>query len=67
MAERIEIELDELTSAYLHHYAQRWNKDLSEAATIWLQAQASGWEFKGKVTGEVKERGVPNVFTEEDH
>lgn len=60
MPERIEIELDELTSAYLHHYSQRWDKSLSEAATIWLQAQASGWEFKQKVAAEVKERGVPD-------
>lgn len=59
MAERIEIELDELTSAYLHHYARDWSMNLSEAATIWLQAQASGWEFKRRAAAEVKERGVP--------
>lgn len=58
MAERIEIELDPLTSAYLHHYAQRWNKDLSEAATIWLQTQAKGWEFKQKVSAEFEEYKV---------
>lgn len=60
MAERIEIELDELTSAYLRHYARNWSTDLSEVATVWLRVQATAWEFREKVAAEVKERGVPD-------
>ena len=39
MAERIEIELDDMTSAYLHHHAQQKGTELGVAASDLLQDQ----------------------------
>lgn len=40
MTERIEVELDELTSRYLHNYAQQRGEELAVVATNLLQRQA---------------------------
>src|SRR6476619_4800293 len=61
MTERVTIELDELTSPYLHHHAQQWFTDLSKAAVTLLQVQAKAWEFKQHLAAECARFAGPDV------
>ena len=61
MTGRVTIELDELTSPYLHYHAQQWGKSLDEAAVTSLQVQAKSWEFKQNLAAEFARFAGPDA------